>query len=230
MQEGVANAAPSVASMPAKVPVVLALFSADSINIPDVPMFTTKDNEDFNKQWICDQLAPLDLCDMQLPYPVSAGPWLWFMNALPAVIPSFGRFMADFLGSTEYNSSAGKAQSTLSGLDLMTSKLRGMVVAPENTLVELTTKDIAQKVTNAKQRGHERTYAHTYMRVCMHVVRCGVMVFHNTSSIQCAISSGHLEGLFCKGSIGAWGMAPNKSSIQPDLLGSGTVGLQATGF
>ena len=65
MQEGVANAAPSVASMPAKVPVVLALFSADSINIPDVPMFTIEDKEEFNTQWIRNQLAPLDLCNMQ---------------------------------------------------------------------------------------------------------------------------------------------------------------------
>ena len=94
--------------------------------------------------------------------------------------------LADVLESTEYNSSVGKAQSTFSGLDLMAGKLRGMVVAPENSLVELTTKDIAQKMTNAKQRGHERTHARTYMRACMHDVSCGVMAFHNISIVQCA--------------------------------------------
>ena len=109
MQEGVANAAPPVARMPAKVPLVLALFSADSMDIPDVPMFTIKDKEEFNTQWIRDQLAPLDLCDMQLPYAVSAGPLFLFMNVLPAEGQSFGRCMADFLKSTEYNSSVGKA-------------------------------------------------------------------------------------------------------------------------
>ena len=33
-----------------------------------------------------------------------------------------------------------------------------------------------------------------------------------------------------KGSLGAWGMSPNRHSIQPDFLGFGTVRLQQTGF
>ena len=41
---------------------------------------------------------------------------------------------------------------------------------------------------------------------------------------------GHLEGMFLGESISGWGMAPNKSSIQPDCLGLGTVRCQASGF
>ena len=44
------------------------------------------------------------------------------------------------------------------------------------------------------------------------------------------ILAGHLEGIFCKGALGAWGMAPNRSSIQPDFLGFATIRCQATGF
>ena len=33
-----------------------------------------------------------------------------------------------------------------------------------------------------------------------------------------------------KGSLSAWGMSPNRHSIQPDFLGFGTVRLQQTGF
>ena len=36
--------------------------------------------------------------------------------------------------------------------------------------------------------------------------------------------------MFLGESISGWGMAPNKSSIQPDCLGLGTVRCQASGF
>ena len=42
------------------------------------------------------------LCDLKVPYGVSAAKWLTKQNAEPNIAQSFGRFMADFLASSEY--------------------------------------------------------------------------------------------------------------------------------
>ena len=42
--------------------------------------------------------------------------------------------------------------------------------------------------------------------------------------------AGQLASMFCSESSQAWGMAPNKGIVQPEMLGFGAVKMQATGF
>ena len=94
--------------------------------------------------------------------------------------------MADILGSSEYNSAVGKAQSNLSGLDQMGVALRQMVVAPEGVEVQFQQRGI-KLLGNAKQHGREHTYAHTHVRTRMHAVSGGVVAFHNHSILRCVM-------------------------------------------
>ena len=167
LNSAVSHSAPPAARMSAKGPAVPALFSAQSLNMPEMHMFSIKDKDEFNNQWICSQHAASELHSKAQPYGVSAGPWLAHMQSQPAVASCFSVFMADFLGSQEYQSSVGRASSSVSGIGSMAASLRQMVVLPNNTLVQLTKQQIAMHISGQKQRGHEHTYVHTYVRACV---------------------------------------------------------------
>ena len=53
-------------------PVVLTLFSAGVDKIPQVPFFSLPDVGSFTVDWIQGQLQGKDLCDLKVPYGVSA--------------------------------------------------------------------------------------------------------------------------------------------------------------
>ena len=169
LQTAVQAGTPVQAVPSQKSPVVLALFSADSVRIPDVPMATLNNKEDFTGVWMSSQLTSLESSSV-CPYAVSAGPWFASVSAEPVVSQAFGRFMGDFLGSDEYNSEVGKAQSTLVGLGEMAEALRCIVVGSDEQPVIQLMKGAIATLGNAKQRGHEHTYSNTCVCVCMHVV------------------------------------------------------------
>ena len=129
-------------------------------------MATLNSKEGFTSVWMSSQLTSLE-SRSACPYAVSAGPWFASVSAEPVVSQALGRFMGDFLGSDEYNSEVGKAQSTLSGLGEMAEALRRIVVgSDEQPVIQLMKGAIAQ-LGNAKQRGHEHTYANTCVCACM---------------------------------------------------------------
>ena len=149
--------APETVSVPPKGPTVLALFNEDTVEIAAVPVFTIKDHQEFTPEWMRSQLQGASLAFMQCPYAVSAAPWLTHINTMAEVTASFGRFMADFLGSDEYNSAIGKATQGLQGMETVAGQLRAMVIADEkhNALLQLSQADINKQVSNVKQQGRQ---------------------------------------------------------------------------
>ena len=166
LQTAVQAGTPAQAAPSQKGPVVLALFSAVSISITDVPMATLNSKEGFTSVWMSSQLTSLE-SSSACPYAVSAGPWFASVSAEPVVSQAFGRFMGDFLGSDEYNSEVGKAQSTLVGLGEMAEALRCIVVGSDEQPVIQLMKGAIATLGNAKQRGHEHTYSNTCVCACM---------------------------------------------------------------
>ena len=133
-------------------PEVLAFFK-DDFRIPELVTFKTSAPKDFCHAWVkqCHDASPLK--GVEMPYSISATPWLDITRGLSSVSSAFGRFMGEFLASDEYKSTLGKGSITMSGVGVIGKALRDIVYLPHSEVLKLSREEINKHVANPKQQG-----------------------------------------------------------------------------
>ena len=136
---------------------VLALFAAQphgqAPDAPELVTYNAKTVADFDYEWIKSQCDGSAQAGKDLPFGLSAEPWVQMVKALPPVASAFGCFAADYLGSAEYHSKLGRAQSTLTGCSSVGVALRKVIVLPQSKCVTLTKQVLTANVKNGKKEG-----------------------------------------------------------------------------
>ena len=131
----------------------LAIFGAQPDSIQDIVAISIEDIAHFNFDSINERLSNTICSQKNFPYAITSRALLKVMQEDPGTSAAFGTFMADFLGSAEYHSVVGRADSKLQGAGQVAEQMRKVVVMNESQMIDISDTLVKQCVANASQQG-----------------------------------------------------------------------------
>ena len=140
---------------PVNAIVNMALFASD-VTIPAVPSITVNEPWQFNKAWVFEKFASDGVnIGTDLPYGINANVWLCDqMQKHPKLGTSVGRFLGDFIGSSEYHSHLGRGAQGLQDCGAVARQLRDVIKMDGEPALKFTKALLDTNLKDAKQRAH----------------------------------------------------------------------------
>ena len=157
---------------------VLAIFSAGDALIPQMCSFSVDSVSHFTRGWMKGMLSISEIADKikdGIPYLLEAKCFLDEAMQQSCFATGFGRFMADFLGSSEYHSTLGRGTSSLNGCGSTAERLRQMIVMHGEPII-LSKKLLETCLRSTQQQGSHS--AHLLMHTCAYLCVCVCVSVH----------------------------------------------------